>query len=201
MPTEISVAAASPTPAQSDNANLNAADAPVGVTFHAIGCPSSFDARAAEQDDLFAMCTSAIINFRVSLVVDGQGFETQSTPDDYGGYVFNNIPGGDFLLSSTVPPGFNGPVVVICYQANHSTTSITRFNVYGAAPFMLLDVQPGSDWYCYSFLVAQASGEIMLYVFGFPEQYDISTKSPEALKADCTGQFEGTEPVALSAYA
>ena len=58
---------------------------------------------------------------------------------------------------------------------------------------MLPGAQPGSNWYCASYLVADATGETLVWVFGCPASYDIHTKGPEQLKADCTGQFEGVE--------
>jgi len=84
-PTEIHAATDSPTPVPSDNANLTAANAPIGVTFLSKGCPENFDTTAAAQEALFAACTSPIATIQISLSVNGVGFETVTIPDSYGG--------------------------------------------------------------------------------------------------------------------
>jgi len=196
MPTPSATSVA--TSIASDAGDLRVRDATVGFVIYSRGCPSGFDPRTADQATLANTCSSFVGDVLFSLTVNGEVVGSATSPEGVGGAVFGLVPPGDFAISQSVPPGFSGPAVVVCEQAGDGADGYTKytFSQDGGA-FVLPDVQPDTDWYCRSFLVAKPNAEITVYVFGCPENYAIYTKGPDELKADCTGQFEGTEFVLL----
>jgi len=188
-PTDVSAETGTP----SGDSDLRTGGPPAALYVTSFKCPATFDPHSADQAARRSTCPLIEQEIVYSLTIDGVVNSAQVVASNMGGARWGTVPAVDFAVSQSVPPGYTGPATIFCQQGAAPNASGTTFTFTHDGGSFLLQVRPGETWYCSSFLVAQPQSEITVYVNGCPEGYDIYTKGPDELKAECTGDFEGLE--------
>ena len=166
----------------------------VGLHIFTYQCPDSFAAYSSDYASLASTCAQNTPGISFTIQVNG-GQGTTLTTAGSPPYIFSpDLPAGDMTIQEVVPQGYGEPIVY-CYVVREGQVmrEWAQYPVSGNSVQVPGLISPDIT-YCGWFNVpTDATGEIMVFVFGCPENYDIYTKGPDELKADCTQQFEGTE--------
>ena len=169
-------------------------DGNVGLHIFKYQCPDEFAGDTADYASLAGACGETIPDVDFTILVNG-ALVASLTTSGSPAYIFSpDLPAGDMTIQEYVPQGFGAPVVY-CYVVRDGQVVCdwVQYPVDGNS-VQIPGLTTPDITYCGWFNIpTDASGEIMIYVNGCPENYDIYSKSPEELNADCTGQFEGTE--------